>query len=82
LGDDPALRVALDSLGPVAGALVLQPSRTPGCANDAGTVLVAWSRRAAGGSAGPDGAGGQPEAMWVDITAADAAIRCFAPKPF
>jgi hypothetical protein len=79
LGDDPALRAALDPLGPVAGALVLQPSRTPGCANDAGTVLVAWSRRA---TAGAGGAGGQPEAMWVDITAADAAIRCFAPKPF
>jgi hypothetical protein len=91
LGDDPAVRALIDPLGPVAGAVVAQPSRA-GCTGAPGALVFAWSRRAgpsgnqgaaapssdAGGSAEQRETKGQPELMWGEVEASDATLRCVA----
>jgi len=72
LGDDPAMRALLDTLGDVAGALVLQPSRSPACAGAPGGVALGWGRRDSNGAA----------AMWGEAVASDVALRCFAKSAF
>jgi hypothetical protein len=69
LGDDPAVRGLLDALGPVAGALVAQPSKG-GCAGAPGGFVAAWSK-----VKGADQAAA-PEVMWGEALASDAALRC------
>ena len=75
LGDDPELHAALGAVGPVAGALVLQPSRSPGC-NATGGVLLAWGTRPAATAPGGETANAAPAALWATIVASDSSLRC------
>ncbi len=72
LGDDPAIRTLLDALGAVAGAVVLQPGRSPACDAASGGVALAWGSRDVNGSA----------AMWGEAIASDGALRCLAKSAF
>ena len=68
LGDDPAIRAALAAVGgPVAGAIVAQPGRSPGCSATGG-IVVAWGQR-------PEGGG---QALWGTVVASDSSLRCVA----
>jgi len=79
LGDDPELRAAIASVGSVAGAVLVQPSRIPGCSATGG-ILLAWGTRPAAASVpaqasahgGPDG----QDALWATLVASDSSLRC------
>jgi len=73
LADDPELRAAFGSLGSVAGAIVVQPSRIPGCTATGG-ILFAWGTRPAGGAAAPGEA--RKDALWATLVASDSSLRC------
>ena len=68
LGDDPAMRALLGSVGDVAGAIVAQPGRSPGCVATGG-VVFGWGAR-------PDAAGVQ--ALRATLAASDTSLRCLA----
>jgi hypothetical protein len=71
LGDDATIRASLAALGPVAGAVVLQPARA-GCEGAQGGVVLAWGHRDEGGT----------PAVWASLVSSDAAVRCVAKAAF
>jgi hypothetical protein len=72
LGDDPTLRPLLASMGDVAGAIVAQPGRSPGC-TAAGGLVFAWGARA-------DGAGAQ--VLRGQLASPYSSLRCLAKTLF
>jgi hypothetical protein len=59
------------TLGPVAGAIVAQPGRSPGC-NATGGIVLAWGTRA-----GQAGQAGQADlSLWATVAASDSSLRC------
>ena len=77
LADDPELRALFASLGPVAGAVVVQPQRLPGCVATGGAV-VAWGTR----PSSPGAASGSKDALWATLAASDSSLRCLVKSFF
>jgi hypothetical protein len=73
LGDDPAFGAILAAIGPVAGAIVAQPGRSPGCTATGG-VVAAWGTRPTRSV----GAGQAEQALWATLVASDSSLRCAA----
>jgi hypothetical protein len=65
LGDDPAMRAALGSIGSASAAIVAQPGSSLGCSP--GSAVVAWGAR-------PDAKG--QAALWGTAVVSDSSLRC------
>ena len=65
LGDDPAMRAVLGSIGSASAAIVAQPGSSLGCSP--GSAVVAWGAR-------PDAKG--QAALWGTAVVSDSSLRC------
>jgi hypothetical protein len=72
LGDDPAIRALLASLGDVSTAIVAQPGRAPGCTAAGGMVLAWGSRKDPGGQV----------SLVAEVGSSDSSLRCLLRAAF